>query len=89
MVYNTKNGASLQKLLVTRLARALSTIRAGSARAVEEMFMKKLTKNQTNLEILVPHLNNPSEETIFGKNKIKEQHKTMKPQNEEVMPRNT
>ena len=51
--------------------------------------MKKLTKNQTNLEILVPHLNNPSEETIFGKNKIKEQHKTVKPQNEEVMPRNT
>ena len=39
--------------------------------------------------ILVPYLNNPSEETIFGSNKIKEQHGTMKLQNEEVMLRNT
>ena len=28
--------------------------------------MIKLTKNYTFLEILVPYLNNPSEETIFG-----------------------
>ena len=28
--------------------------------------------------------NNPSEETIFGSNKVKEQHETMKLQNEEV-----
>ena len=34
------------------------------------------------------HLNNPSEETIFGSNKIKELHETMKLQNEEVMLRN-
>ena len=30
-------------------------------------------------------LNNPSEETIFGSNKIKGQHETMKLQNEKVM----
>ena len=34
--------------------------------------------------ILVPYVNNPSEETIFGSNKIKEQCGTMKLQNEEV-----
>ena len=77
MVYNTENGASLQKLpdklqvsgrrkwtllleiekkkesktlklfrnYSSRLGRALSTIRAGRARAVKEMFMRKLTKN--------------------------------------------
>ena len=28
--------------------------------------------------MLVPYLNNPSEETIFGGDKIKEQHETMK-----------
>ena len=33
-------------------------------------------------EILVPYLNNSSEETIFGSNKIKEEHETMKLQNE-------
>ena len=31
------------------------------------------------------YLNNHSDETIFGSNKIKEQHETMKLQNEEVM----
>ena len=31
---------------------------------------------------------NPSEETIFGSNKVKKQHGTMKLQNEEVMPTN-
>ena len=35
-----------------------------------------------DLEILVPYLNNSSEETIFGSNKIKEKHETMKLQNE-------
>ena len=35
-----------------------------------------------DLEILVPYLNNSSEETIFGSNKIKEQLETMKLQNE-------
>ena len=54
----------------------------------QEMFMRKLTKNQSYLEVLVPYLNNPSEEAIFGSNKIKEEHETMKLQNEEVMPKN-
>ena len=53
------------------------------------MFMRKLTKDYTYLEILVPYFNNPSEETIYGSNKIKEKHETMKLQNEEVMLRNT
>ena len=52
-------------------------------RAVEETFMMKLASYQElasykYLEILVPYLNHPSEETVFGSNKIKEQHKTMK-----------
>ena len=53
--------------------------------------MRKLprTRHIWKSEILVPYLNNPSEETIFGSNKIKEQHETMKLQNEEVMLRNT
>ena len=61
---------------LSRFARALSTIRAGRAKAVEvEMFMRKLprTRHIWKSEILVPYLNNPSEETIFGSNKIKEQ----------------
>ena len=33
----------------------------------------------------VAYLTNPSEETIFGSNRIKKQHKTMKLQNEEVI----
>ena len=73
----------------SRLAKVLSTIRAGSARAVEEMFTRKLTKNQAYLEILVAYLNNPSEEAIFGSSKIKEGHVTMKLQNEEFMLKNT
>ena len=54
-------------------------MRAGRARSVEEMFMRKLTKNYIYLEVLAPYLiNNPPEETRFGSNKIKEQHETMK-----------
>ena len=53
------------------------------------MFKRKLTKNQAYLEILVPYLNNPSEEAIFGSNKIKEEHETMTLQNEEVMLKST
>ena len=30
------------------------------------------------LEILVPHLNNPFEEVIFGSNEIKEEHEKIK-----------
>ena len=51
--------------------------------------MRKLTKNYTYLEILVPYLNSSSEETIFGSNKIKDLHETMKFQNKEVKLRNT
>ena len=74
---------------MSRLARALSTIRAGRARALEGILMRKLTKNQTYQEILVPYLNNVSEEAIFGSNKIKQQHEPVKLQNEEDMLRNT
>ena len=35
----------------------------------------------------MPYLNHLSEETIFGSNKIKEQHEIMNLQNEEVMLR--
>ena len=56
-----------------KLVIVLSTIRAGKPRAVEKMFMRKLPRTGfTNLEILVLYLNNPSEETIFGSNKIME-----------------
>ena len=64
-------------------------MRAGRARSVEEMFMRKLTKNYIYLEVLAPYLINNPEETRFGSNKIKEQHETMKHQNEEVMLRDT
>ena len=40
----------------------------------QKMFTGKLTKNETYLEILVAYPNNPSEEAIFGRNKIKEKH---------------
>ena len=39
--------------------------------------------------MLVAYLNNPSEETIFGSNRIKKQHETMKLQNEEVKMNST
>ena len=50
------------------------------------MFTRKQTKN---LEILVPYLNNSSEEAIFGSKIINKQHDTMKLQNEEVILKNT
>ena len=34
--------------------------------------------------MLVAYLNNPSEEALFGSNRIKEQHETMKLQNKEI-----
>ena len=37
-----------------------------------------------HLEMLVAYLYNPSDETIFGSNRIKKQHGTMKLQNKEV-----
>ena len=74
---------------MSRLTRALSTIRAGRARALEGMLTRKLIKNQTCQEILLPYLNNLSEEAVFGSNKIKEQHEPVNLQNEEDMLRNT
>ena len=53
------------------------------------MLKRKLTKNYAYLEILVPYLNNPSEEATFESNKIKEGHETMTLQNEEVTLKNT
>ena len=35
------------------------------------------------------YLNNPSEEAIFGTNKIKEEHETITLPNEKVIPKNT
>ena len=70
-------------------SRVLSRIRAVRARAVEEMFTRKLTNNYAYLEILVPlYLNNPAEEAIFGSNRIKKQYDTMKLPNKEVMLKN-
>ena len=66
---------------MSRSAGALSIIRAGRARVVEEMFIRKLDQHHEldiYLEILAPQLNNSSEEIIFGSNKIKDQHETMK-----------
>ena len=73
---------------MSRLVRALSTFRSVRARAVEEMFMWKLTKNYIYLEILVPYLKTTSEETIFDSDKIKKQHERRKFQNGKVMLRN-
>ena len=48
-----------------------------------------MTKNYSHLKVLVPHLNNPSEErSHVGSNKIKEKHETMKLQNKEDMLKN-
>ena len=42
------------------------------------MFMRKLPQPRTIHTAYLEIRNNPSEETIFGSNKIKEQHVTMK-----------
>ena len=109
MVYNTGNGASLQKLpdksqisgkrqwillleiekkesktlCLKNFQKILEQIsqspqynqsRQSQTSRVDEMFMRKLAKSYIYLEILVPYLNNPSEETIFESHKIKEEH---------------
>ena len=43
----------------------------------------------SGMEILVPYLNNPSEEAIFESSKIKEKHETVTLQNEEFVLRDT
>ena len=113
MVYNTGNGASLQKLpdksqisgkrqwillleIVKKESKTLNTFQKlleqisqspqynqSRQGLLEKMSMRKLPRTRArHLEILVPYLNNSSEETIFGSNKIKKQHETMKLQNE-------
>ena len=113
MIYNTGNGASIQKLpdksqisgkrqwifllefqknesktlntflkLLKEISQSSQYNRVCGIRSLEEMFMRKLPRtSQTYLEILGPYLNKSSEGTIFGSNKIKEQHETMKVQN--------
>ena len=51
----------------------------------QELVTYLKTKIPYLLKTQVPYLNNPSEDSIFGSNKIKEQHETMKLQIEEVM----
>ena len=114
MVYNTENGASLQRLLdksqisrkkywcwillleiVKKESKTLNTFqkllesisqspqynRAGrrarqTARGVEEtVMMRELPRN---LEMQVAYLNNSSEKTISGSNRMKKQHETIK-----------
>ena len=113
MVYNTGNGASLQKLpdksqisgkrqwillleIVKKESKTLNTFQKlleqisqspqynqSRQGLLEKMSMRKLPRTRArHLEILVPYLNNSSEETIFGSNKIKEQHETMKLEDE-------
>ena len=61
--------------------RALSKIRVGKASAVEE---KRVPGCPQIFGYHTYGINNPSEEAIFGSNKLKEKHETMKFQNEEV-----
>ena len=84
----SKKTKTFQKLL-KQIIRSPQYNGVGRTSTGEEMFKRKLTKNQAFLEILVPQLNNPSEEAIFGSNKIKEENETMTLQNEEVMLKNT
>ena len=77
MVYNTGNGASLHKLPDKRQI---------SGKRQWILLLENVQRilprtSQTYPEILVPYLNNSSEETIFGSNKSNEQHETIKLQN--------
>ena len=112
MVYNTGNGASLQKLpdksqisgkrqwillleivkkesktlnafqkLLEQISQSPQYNRADrrarqTARGVEEMFMMRKLPRDPEMQVI--YLNNTSEETIFGSNRIKKQQKTMK-----------
>ena len=77
MVYNTGNGASLHKLPDKQQI---------SGKRQWILLLENVQRilprtSQTYPEILVPYLNNSSEETIFGSNKSNEQHETIKLQN--------
>ena len=72
----------------SRLAKIISIIRTGRARAVEKIYITYEETDQQELgmylEILVAHLNNPAK-VLFGSNKFKEENETMKLQNKEVI----
>ena len=72
---------NFQKLL-EQISQSPHTIRADRARAVEKVFRGNYQELARHIRKLVPYLNNSSEETTFGRNKIKEQHESMKLQNE-------
>ena len=67
------------------LARIPRSVRAGRARPgstrgnIYEETDEELGKSgNTGATAMTPYLNKPSEEAIFGSNKIKEEHETMK-----------
>ena len=74
---------TFQKLL-EQISQSPQQNQSRQGQSSRENVFEETTKNQVagDLEIMVPYLNNSSEETIFGSNKIKEQHETMKLQNE-------
>ena len=74
---------TFQKLL-EQISQSPQQNQSKQGQSSRENVFEETTKNQVarDLEILVPYLNNSSEETTNGSNIIKEQHKTMKLQNE-------
>ena len=122
MVYNTENGASLQKLglqvksqisgkrckillleierkesktlntfqkLLDQISQSPQYNQSMQGQSREEIFTRKLPRTSQIYLEYGSYLNNHSEETILGSNKIKEQHETMKLQNEDVILLNT
>ena len=73
------------RIYSSRLARALSAIRARRARAVENMFMRKLPRTRH----IWKYRYHTKIFLLKKLNKSKQQHETMKLQNEEFMLRNT
>ena len=100
MVYNTENGASLQKLpdksqyfrkKIGDIIGIISSVQQEQAGGLDRLLelgnvYDEETANQLDIWKCCQHsyLNYPSEEAIFESNRIKEQHKTMKVQNEKV-----
>ena len=74
---------------------SLQSEKAELARQLEQCQQRKyLPRNGTRprhiyLEILLPCLDNHSEEAMFGSNQIQEQHETMKLQKKEATLKNT
>ena len=72
---------TFQKLL-EQISQSPQYNQSRQGQSSRENVQRKLPRtSQTYPEILVPYLNNSSEETIFGSNKIKGQHEKMKLQN--------